>query len=224
MLEPLDLHRGVSIVGKDVLFFNLESAGRLLGSSFLVHKFRVLSLQKLISVRTFAEFLVHEPILSCQRLNVLCQLCDLLGFELSELRLLVDLLLHGLALLAQCLDLLLPLEQFPLISILFAGSDAHLVLHIPELKALLLVQLLHLDQLLSLLVQIALHFVQVAVEHGNRLLKVVDLLVFSEQLSLVGLDVVEQNSFLILTAPRVCHRLLQPLQQLVLRVIQVLYQ
>ena len=64
MLEPLDLHRGVSIVGKDVLFFNFESAGRLLGSSFLVHKFRVLSLQKLICVRTFAKFLVHKPILS----------------------------------------------------------------------------------------------------------------------------------------------------------------
>ena len=103
-------------------------------------------------MRTFAEFLVHESIFSRQRLNVFRQLGDLLGFELSELRLLVDLLLHALALLAQCLDLLLPLEQFPLIGILFAGSDAHLVLHIPELKALLLVQLLHLDQLLGLLV------------------------------------------------------------------------
>ena len=139
----------------------------------------------------FSKLLIHEPILSSQGLDVLSQLGDFLGLELGNLCLLVDLLLHTLALLAQCLDLLLPLEQLPLVGILFAGGDAHLMLHVAELKALLFVQLLHLDQLFGLLVQIALHLVQVAVQHGHRLFQIVDLLVFGEQLSLVGLDVVE---------------------------------
>ena len=139
----------------------------------------------------FAKLLIHEPILSCQGLDVFSQLGDFLGLELGNLCLLVDLLLHALALLAQRLDLLLPLKQFPLVGILFAGGNTHLVLHVAELEALLLVQLLHLDQLFGLLVQIALHLVQIAVQHGHRLLQIVDLLVFGEQLSLVGLDVVE---------------------------------
>lgn len=142
-------------------------------------------------MRAFAEFLVYKPILSGQRLNVLSQLCDLLGLELGNLCLLVDLLLHALALLAKCLDLLLPLKQFPLVGILFSSGDAHLVLDVSELKALLLVELLDLDQLLRLLIQIPLHLVQVAVQHGHRLLQVVDLLIFGEQLSFVSLDIVE---------------------------------
>ena len=100
-------------------------------------------------------------------------------------------LLHALALLAKCLDLLLPLEQFPLVGILLASGDAHLVLDVSELKALLLVELLDLDQLLRLLIQIPLHLVQVAIQHGHRLLQVIDLLIFGEQLSFVSLNIVE---------------------------------
>ena len=168
--------------------------------------------------------MIYKPILSGQRLNVLGQLCDFLGFELGKLCLLVDLLLHALALLTKCLDLLLPLKQFPLVGILLASGDAHLVLDVSKLKALLLVKLLDLDQLLRLLIQIPLHLVQVAVQHGHRLLQVIDLLIFGEQLSLVGLDVVEEDGFFVLSASRVSHCLLQPLQQLILRVIQVFNQ
>ena len=175
-------------------------------------------------MRAFAEFLIYEPVLSRQRLNVLSQLSDFLGFELGELCLLFDLFLHALALLAKRLDLLLPLKQSTLVGVLFASGNAHLVLNISELKALLFVKLLDLDQLLRLLVQISLHLVQVAVQHGHRLLQVVDLLIFGKQFSLVGLDIVEENGFLVLTASRSCHCLLQPLQELILRMIQVFNQ
>ena len=116
---------------------------------------------------TFAELLVDESILPSQCLNILSQFCHFLSFQLGKLSLLVDLFFHTLAFLAQSFDLLLSLKKFPLVCILFPSCDAHLMLNVSELEALFLVQLLDLDQLLSLLIKRALHLIEVVVEHGD---------------------------------------------------------
>ena len=109
----------------------------------------------------------------------------------SELSLLVDLFFHALALLSERLNLLLSLEEFPLIRILLSCSNAHLMLNITEIKALLFMELFDLNQLLGLQVQLALQFIQIAIKHRNRLLEVINLLILSEELALVSLNIIE---------------------------------
>ena len=116
-------------------------------------------------MRALSEFLIDEPVLSGQRLYVFSHLSHFLSLELGELSLLVDLLFHALALLSERLNLLFSLEEFPLICILLASSNAHLMLHITEIKALPFMELFDLNQLFGLQVQIALQFVQVAIKH-----------------------------------------------------------
>ena len=89
-------------------------------------------------MRTFAKLLVDEPILSCQRLDVLCKFSYLLRFKLGQLSLLFKLLPKILAFAPQMLNFLLSLEKFTLVVILFAGCDAHLVLDVAEIEALFL--------------------------------------------------------------------------------------
>ena len=86
---------------------------------------------------------------------------------------------------------MLALKKLPLVVVLLTHSDAHLVLHVRELKYLLFQLLPNDDQLFGLLVQFSLHLVEVAIEHGYALLQVTDLLVFSQELALVRLDVIE---------------------------------
>ena len=185
VLEALDLLASVAIVGQDVLFLDLEGTGHLLGTSLLVDQFLVLSLEELIGVRALAELLVDEPVLPRERLNVFSHFGDLLRFQLSQLGLLVHLLSHVDLLLAQGLYFLLTLEELALIVVLFADNDAHLMLDVAELEALLLKLRSDLYQLLSLLVKLSLHLIKVTIEHGHRLFQVVDLLLLCLQLPLV---------------------------------------
>ena len=224
VLETLNLEAGVAVIGKDVLFLDFEGAGQLLGSSLLVGQFLVLGLEKIVGVRAFAELLVHEPILPRQCLDVLSQLGHLLGLELRDLRLLVDFLGKAGAFRPQSLYFLLSLEKLALVVVFFADGDAHLVLDVAELEALLLQLLPRAHQLFSLLVQLGLHLVQVAVQHGHALLQIAHLLVLGQQLALVALDVVQQHSLLVFAAATCRHGLLQPLEKLVLGVVQVLDQ
>ena len=96
--------------------------------------------------------MVDEAVLSCESLYVLGQLSDFLCFQLSDLRLLVDLLSETLTFVAKCLNFLFALEELPLVVVFFADSDAHLVLYVAELEDLLLKLLLHRNQFLSFLV------------------------------------------------------------------------
>ena len=159
VLKPLDLLCSVPIVSQDIFLFDFKRASSLLSTPFFVNKLSILRLEEVVRVGAFPELLVHEPVLPRQRLDVLGELCHLLSLELRQLRLLVDLLLHAVALLAERLDFLLAIEELPLVSVFLAGGDTHLVLHVAEIQTLLLVQLLHIHELLRLLVQVTLHLV-----------------------------------------------------------------
>ena len=100
-------------------------------------------------MRTFSELLVDESVFASQGLDVFSHLGDLLCLELGKLCLLLQLLLEVLQFLAQHLDLLFSLEKFSLVAVFFAHYDAHLVLHVAEVEALLLELLFDVDELLS---------------------------------------------------------------------------
>lgn len=89
-----------------------------------------------------AKLTVDESVLPGQRLDILRQLSHFLSFELGNLGLLVDSLPQAGAFLPQRLDLLFTLEKLSLIVVFFADLDAHLVLDITELEALVLELLL----------------------------------------------------------------------------------
>ena len=59
------------------------------------------------------------------------------------------------------LDFLLSLKQFALVIVFFACSNAHLMLDIAEIEALLLHLLLDSNKFLSLLVKLSLHLVKI---------------------------------------------------------------
>ena len=59
------------------------------------------------------------------------------------------------------LDFLFSLKQFALVVVFFACCNAHLMLYIAEIEALLLHLLLDSNKLLSLLVKLSLHLVKV---------------------------------------------------------------
>jgi hypothetical protein len=82
VFESLYLEGGVTIVSQDVLLFDFKGPGGLLRPPFFVDELRILLLEELVSMGTFSELLVDEPVLSRQCLDVLCQLSDLLSFQL----------------------------------------------------------------------------------------------------------------------------------------------
>ena len=67
----------------------------------------------------------------------------------------------------ESLDLLLALKQLALIVVFFTDNYTHLVLHVAELETLLLELSLDLDQLFGLLVQLALHLIEITIQHSN---------------------------------------------------------
>jgi len=156
--------------------------------------------------------LVDEPVLSGKSLDVLCQLSDLLSFELSKLSLLVELLTQVLAVVSQSLDLLFSLKQLSLIVLILASHDTHLVLHVAEVKALLLKLLLESDKLLSLGIEFTLELVHVRVKHRDRLLQIVVLLLLGQDILLISLNVIEQDSLFSLATLFGAHRVLKALQ------------
>ena len=89
-------------------------------------------------MRALAKLLIDKAVLSRESLYVLSQLSNFLSLELGQLSLLLELLLEILQLLAQHFNLLLALKKLPLVAVIFADNDTHLVLHVAELKALLL--------------------------------------------------------------------------------------
>ena len=145
VLEALNLKAGVAVVSQNVFFLNLESPDSLLGALLLVKQLIVLRLEHIVGMRTLSKLLIDEPVLPGQRLDVLSHLGDLLGLQLGKMRLLLQLLFEILKFLAQYLNLLLSLEKLSLIAVFFAHYDAHLVLDVAEVEALLLQLLLHVD-------------------------------------------------------------------------------
>ena len=116
------------------------------------------------------KLLVDEPVFSCQCLDVFSQLSYLLSLQLGDLCLLIELLPQVLTVRLKILDLLLALIQLAQVVVLTAYSHTHLMLHIAELKALLLQLLLGLHKLLCFLVELALHLIEIRVKHGDTLL------------------------------------------------------
>jgi hypothetical protein len=55
----------------------------LLCTSLAVNQVIVLVLEQLVSVAAFAEFLIDEPILSSEGLDILCKFRDFLSLELG---------------------------------------------------------------------------------------------------------------------------------------------
>ena len=149
VFETFDLQAGVTVVGQDVFFLDFEGSHGLLSSLFLVKQLIVLRLEHIVGMRTFSKLLVDESVFASQGLDVFSHLGDLLGLELSKLCLLLQLLFEVLQFLAQHLDLLFSLEKFSLVAVFFANYDAHLVLHVAEVEALLLKLLFDVDELLS---------------------------------------------------------------------------
>ena len=143
MLQSLDLQTWVAIVCQDVLLLNFKSSDCLLSPPLFIDNFGILRLEQLVSMWALAELLVDKAVLSCEGLYVLSQLSNLLCFQLSDLRLLVDLLSERLTLITKCLDFLLALEELPLVVVFFALSDAHLMLYVAKLEDLFLKLLLH---------------------------------------------------------------------------------
>ena len=108
---------------------------------------------------TFAKLLIDKPVFSCQSLNILSQLCHFLGLQLGKLCLLFKLLSEVLALTPEVFDFLFSLKKFALVVVFFSSCDAHLVLDVTEVQALLLHLLLDSDKLFGLLVELSLHLI-----------------------------------------------------------------
>lgn len=89
-------------------------------------------------MRAFTKLLVDVAIFTGQSLDVLGELCNFLSLQLGQLGLLLDLFPMALQLGAEHFDFLLAFEKLPLVVVLLANRDAHLVLHVRELKHLLL--------------------------------------------------------------------------------------
>ena len=138
VFKALYLETSISIVSQDVFLLDLKSSDSLLSSLFFIHELLVLSLEHLICMRALAKLLIDKAVLSRESLYVLSQLSNFLSLELGQLSLLLELLLEILQLLAQHFNLLLALKKLPLVAVIFADNDTHLVLHVAELKALLL--------------------------------------------------------------------------------------
>lgn len=107
----------------------------------------------------------------------------------------LNLLPKMLILLSQQLYLILSLKQSALKIILLPSNNRDLVLHIAEVKHLLFDFLLAGYQLLCLLIQFSLHFIQVSIKACYRLLEVKHLLVFRHHFSLVIGYIILQNGF-----------------------------
>jgi len=82
----------------------------LLGASFAVDELVVLVLEQLIGMAALAELLVDEPVLTSQGLDVFSKLSHLLGLELGQLGLLVDLFAQRLDFILEHPDFIFPLK------------------------------------------------------------------------------------------------------------------
>lgn len=83
ILKSLYLQSWIFIIGKNVLFLNLECPWSLWRTSFFVDKLAILSLEKLISMWAFAKFLIDKLVLPSESLDIFGKFSDFLGFELS---------------------------------------------------------------------------------------------------------------------------------------------
>lgn len=86
-----------------------------------------------IGLAGFGKLSTHELVLPSQCLDVLHQLLHLTRFCMSDLRLLINPMSQVLAFFSQGLDLLLPLLQSPLYSVLLPGDSTQLMLCVREL-------------------------------------------------------------------------------------------
>jgi len=193
-----------------------------LGQSLLVLQLLVLLLKEIVGLGGLGELRVHEFVLASEGLNVFAELLHLGRLDLHDLLLVIELVSEVLVLLPEQLDFILSFEESPLEIIFLAGNDRHLVLHVAEVKDLLLQFLLGAYELLRLLVELRLHLVKVSVEAGDALFQIEYFLVLGHQVSLVILDIVLQDGFIVDFLLFVLGSGLKSLDQLFLTLVQVL--
>ena len=93
------------------------------------------------------------------------------------------------------------------------------MLHVAELEALLFEMRFCGHKFLGLHIELVLKLVEVAIEHGNRLFEVVDVLLPCLNLTLILLDIIQEHGPIILATSIRRNCLLESLQELVLRMI-----
>lgn len=86
--------------------------------------------------------------------------------------LMLDLLSKVLILLSQQLDFILSFEQSSLKLIFFTRYHRNLILHISKIEGLLLQLLLADSKLLSFLIKVTLHLIQISVQTSNGLFQI----------------------------------------------------
>jgi len=120
------------------LFFHLEGSYRLLAETFLILELLGLLFKEVIALRSFGELTIDELVFSGESLNVFGKLRDFCRFNVDDLDLVVNLLSEVLVLLSKELNFILAFEKSALEIIFLASDDSHLVLHVAELKDLLI--------------------------------------------------------------------------------------
>ena len=139
--------------------------------------------------------MVDKFILFGQCLYVFCQLVAFLRFDLNDLHLLLNLVSLPLIFLSQQTYLILSLKHPSLGIVLLSSNYCDLVLHVAVFEDLLF----HFEfcgcEFLRFIIELVLNFVNIRIESGNRLLQIVDFLVFLNELALIGLDVIHQDGF-----------------------------
>ena len=88
------------------------------------------------------------------------------------------------------LDFTFTFEQFTVKIVFFADGDRHLVLNVAEVEGLLFKLLADSLELLGFAIEFRLHIVEVLVQLRDRLLEVVDRLIFEQEFPLLRLNIV----------------------------------
>lgn len=164
LVKLFDLEVCISVVLKNVLFLKLHCPLSLVGFPLSISELIVLLFEDLVRMRRLTELLIHKAVLSCQCLNVLSKFSNFLGFQLSQLSLLVDLLSRVDQVRLSLFDFLLSFEQLAMQIVFLASGHRHLVLHIAEVQNLLFKLLFNAAKLLSFGIQFRLHLVKVLIE------------------------------------------------------------
>ena len=97
------------------------------------------------------------------------------------------------------------------------------MLNVTEVEGLLFELLADSLELLGFAIEFRLHIVEVLVQLGDRLLEVVDHLVFEKKFPLLCLNIVLKKSFVPIGSPLLSHGRLKALEQLFLGCVQVLH-
>jgi hypothetical protein len=111
LLVAFVLGTGVTVILQDILLLHLKRSHLLLGKSLLVLKLLLLSLEEVVRLSRFGEFLIYKLVLASQGLDVLSELGAFGLLDVDDLGEVVDLLSEGLVFLSEEFDFVFSLEQ-----------------------------------------------------------------------------------------------------------------